>query len=366
MCIVPLSVGFDYHDDSIQVCVMNDQGRVLVNRGVCNDVEAVIDVVSIYGSQAVCAVEACCGAADFAERLRLASGWDVRLAHPGYARRLKQSPDKSDHDDAQLLADLVRVRYLPEVWLAPSETRELRRLVRYRQQLKRNRAEIKLQIRALLREERVKPPANAWTKAWRAWLDQTDQLSQATRWILAEQFARLAEVEARMKRVAGELESATAQDRGTTELKKHAGIGFVTAVTLRAEIGQFRRFKSGKQLARYCGVTPCNASTGKRQADAGLVQAGNRELRAVLIEAAHRLAQYDPKWRALRNQLWPRKPYNVAMAAIANRWIRWLYHQMALLETQPWPLPASAANGEEPEAPGSSPNPTSFPLLCAG
>lgn len=332
---ITLCVGFDYHDDSIRVCVMDEDGNTLVNRSVPNDVGTVIDLVSQYGSFALCAVEACCGAADFAHRLRTSTGWDVRLAHPGYARRLKQSPDKSDHDDAQLLADLVRVKYLPEVWLAPTHTRELRRLVRYRQQLKRSRVEIKLRIRALLREERVKPPANAWTKAWRSWLEETNQLSQATRWIMTEQFARLLEVEARLKHVAQELERASASDRHAQELQKHNGIGFVTAVTLSAEIGDWRRFKSGKQLARYCGLSPCNASTGKRQADAGLMRAGNRELRGVLIEAAHRLAQHDPKWRALRDELRKRKPYNVALAAVANRWVRWLYHQMVRVEATP-------------------------------
>ena len=50
-------------------------------------------------------------------------------------KRLKQSPDKTDFSDAQLLADLERVGYLPRVWHAPERIRELRRLVRYRQQL---------------------------------------------------------------------------------------------------------------------------------------------------------------------------------------------------------------------------------------
>lgn len=334
MSKITLCVGFDYHDDSIRVCVMDEDGNTLVNRSVPNSEGEVIDLVSQFGSYAVCAVEACCGAADFAHRLRQHTDWDVRLAHPGYARRLKQSPDKSDHDDAQLLADLVRVKYLPEVWLAPTETRELRRLVRYRQQLKRSRAEIKLQIRALLREERIKPTANAWTKAWRSSLEKTHQLREVVRWILTEQFARLSEVEARMKQVELQLEKHTADDRNTQQLGQHRGIGLVTAVTLAAEIGDFHRFANGKQLARFCGVTPCNASSGKREADAGLVRSGNRELRAVLIEAAHRLAQHDPKWRALRDRLRKRKPYNVALAAVANRWLRWLYHQMLDAEAQ--------------------------------
>lgn len=333
MCMIPVCVGFDYHEDSIRVCVMSQSGKTLLNRSVGNSVELVIHAVRRFAREAVCAVEACCGAADFAHELSRRSGWTVRLAHPGYARRLKQSPDKSDHDDARLLADLVRVRYLPEVWLAPTEVRELRRLVRYRQQLKRSRIELKLQIRALLREERVKPPARAWTRAWRAWLADTTALGEAARWILEEQLARLTELDERLKRIQAKLQERTADDPMVAALEKHNGVGQVTAVTLRAEIGSWRRFRNGKELARYCGVTPCNASSGKRMADAGLVKSGNRELRGVLIEAAHRLAQHDARWQAFRNKMLSRgKPYNVAMAAIANRWIRWLHHQMMEFE----------------------------------
>ncbi len=53
---------------------------------------------------------------------------------------MKQGPDKTDWGDARLLVDLVRVGYLPKVWLAPENIRELRRLVRYRQQRANNDA----------------------------------------------------------------------------------------------------------------------------------------------------------------------------------------------------------------------------------
>ena len=39
-------------------------------------------------------------------------GWEVHLAHPGYVRRLRQNPDKTDHSDARLLADLQRVGFI--------------------------------------------------------------------------------------------------------------------------------------------------------------------------------------------------------------------------------------------------------------
>ena len=135
MTSLQLYVGLDYHDDSIRVCVMTQEGEVLANRNRANDVEDVAEFIWQYGKPEGVAIEACCGAADFAAELTRKYEFDVRLAHPGYVRRLKQSPDKSDADDAELLADLLRVNYLPEVWTAPEETRQIRRLARYRQNL---------------------------------------------------------------------------------------------------------------------------------------------------------------------------------------------------------------------------------------
>lgn len=329
MASVLVHVGLDYHQDSIRVCVLSEEGRQLVNRDCANSWSAVFDLVAQYGYPKACAIESCCGAADFAEELAQETGWTVKLAHPGYVRRLKQSPDKSDHDDAYLLADLVRVDYLPQVWLAPEETRELRRLVRFRQQLKRARIEIKQQLRALLREQRIaSPEARPWTKAWTEWLRTTAAVAGQARWIVDQQLERLEAVKEDLAQVEQRLAEATADDPLTQKLLEQEGVGPVTAVTLRAEIGRFERFHSGKQVARFCGLSPCNASSGKRQADAGLVRAGNRELRTVILETAHRLARTSPRWRELKQRLKARKPASVATAAVANRWIRWLYHQM--------------------------------------
>jgi transposase len=103
----------------------------------------------------------------------------------------------------------------------------------------------------------------------------------------------------------------------------------VTACTLRAEIGRFDRFRTGKQLARFCGLSPRNAPSGSRQADAGLIRAANQQLRAILIEAARRLARLDPKSRALAFAFTPLQQTSSEVAvAVANRWVRWLFHQM--------------------------------------
>src|SRR3970040_1238132 len=144
---IALCVGLDYHQDSVQVCILDKKGRVLANRRCPNDGPAIARAVARHGRPGEAAMWACAGAADWAEDFSRA-GWQVSLAHPGYVARMKGSPDKTDFSDARLLADLVRVGYLPRVWLAPREVRELRLLVRHREQLARQRRAVKLRVRA--------------------------------------------------------------------------------------------------------------------------------------------------------------------------------------------------------------------------
>lgn len=330
MSTVSVFVGLDYHQSSVQLCVMDPQGRLLSNRACANSWPVIADAAQAHGPVAGVAIEACTGAANLAEQLIQEVGWSVHLAHPGYVSRMRANPDKHDWGDARMLADLERVGYLPRVWLAPAVVRQLRQLVAFRGQLARSRRDIKLRIGALLREERqIYAQGRTWTKTWTNWLKNDARLSEQGRWIVEQQLKRLARVQEEIRQVEERLEWVTREDGIVQALLKMKGIGPVTAWVMRAYIGRFDRFRTGKQLARFCGLSPRNASSGERQADAGLIQAGNPELRATLIEAAQRLIRYEPRWRQHGRRLRERgKPYSVAAAAVANRWMRWLFHQM--------------------------------------
>ena len=331
MGTVAVFVGLDYHDEAVQVCILNAQGQPLANRACANDAQAIAGFVGGHGTPVQAALESCTGAANLAEELVQQAGWSVDLAHPGFVARMKQNPDKTDYQDAHLLADLERVGYLPRVWLAPQPVRELRQLVRYRQQLVERRRSTKLRIRAVLREQRCATPAelSPWTRAWRRWLQEGAALSVQGRWVIQQHLRELERLAEDLQAVEQRLQEVTADDAEVARLLAQPGIGPVTAWTLRAEIGRFDRFRSGKQLARFCGLSPKNASSGQRQADAGLIRAANPQLRAILIEAAHRLGRLDPRWRGLAQRLRAAgKPGSVVAAAVANRWVRWLFHQM--------------------------------------
>src|SRR5205085_5174724 len=127
------------------------------------------------------------------------------------------------------------VGYLPKVWLAPPELRDLRQLVRYRQQLVGQRRNAKLRIGALLREARVvRPEARPWTKVWLSWVRQV-KLGEHARWVLDQHLKRLTELAADIQAVEERIAITTADDAVVQRLLKHKGVGPVTAATLRAE-----------------------------------------------------------------------------------------------------------------------------------
>lgn len=329
-------VGLDYAQNGVQVCVLDPSGDVRSNRLIANDWQAIVKAAESHGSVRRVAIESCCGAADLAEELVQRAGWSVDLAHPGFVKRMKQNPDKTDFADARMLADLTRVGYLPRVWLVPAAIRDLRQLTRHRQQLVNNRRAIKTRILAMLREARVHEPPGCtrWYRPWMTWLTTSAEVGEHARWVIDQHLSHLKFLGQQIESIMRRLRQITADDPVVAKLRSLPGVGEVTACTLRAEIGRFDRFVSGKQLARFCGLSPRNASSGERQADAGLIRAANGALRAIIIETAHRLGRLDPRWNAMRERLRARgKPGSVIAGAIGNRWTRWLYQEIRKMNT---------------------------------
>ena len=75
MLSVSRFVGLDYHQDAVQICVMDNTGTVLANRSVANDWHAITDVIEDVTDEELgpgtvrAAIECCSGAAHLAEEL---------------------------------------------------------------------------------------------------------------------------------------------------------------------------------------------------------------------------------------------------------------------------------------------------------
>jgi transposase len=191
---------------------------------------------------------------------------------------------------------------------------------------------LKLQVGAVLREQRVKigpDRGSRWSKAWTLSVRDNERLSKHARWIVNDLLEEIGHTVGKIAQTAERLREATLDDPVIKRLKEQPGIGEVTAWVLRAYIGRFDRFKTAKQLARYCGMSPCNTSSGSKTADSGLIDGCNKLLRMTVVQAAHRLIRTVERWSGLAASLEKRgKPTCVIVGAVGNRWLRNLHHAM--------------------------------------
>jgi transposase len=124
-------------------------GEVLEAIQVTNSPWALAEVISRAGESPEVVLEATYGWYWAVDTLR---GVDahVHLAHPLGVKGFAYRRVKNDVRDAQDLADLLRMGRLPEAWLAPPVTRELRELVRHRAKLVALRSHCKAGVHAVL------------------------------------------------------------------------------------------------------------------------------------------------------------------------------------------------------------------------
>jgi len=141
-------VGIDLHRRRSVIVTMDQTGEVLSSVRIENDPVAMSVAVAEAGEGAEVAFEATYGWYWLADLLQ-ADGHVVHMAHPlAMTGMTVNRRVKTDWKDATLLADVMRMGSLPEGWIAPPETRELRELVRYRAKLVALRSGLKGQVHA--------------------------------------------------------------------------------------------------------------------------------------------------------------------------------------------------------------------------
>jgi transposase len=120
---------------------------------------------------------------------------------------------------------------------------------------------------------------------------------------------------------------ATARDGGACErLAAVPGIGPVIATGLVAAIGDANTFTSGRHLAAWLGLVPRQHSSGGKERLLGISKRGDGYLRRQLMHGARALVAVS---RGREGGLWAwvdallaRRPYDVVVAAVANKLAR--------------------------------------------
>ena len=142
-------VGIDLHRRRSVIVRTAESGEVLESVRILNDVESLGRVIGRAGEEPEVVLEATYGWYWAVDALQEA-GARVHLAHPLGVKAFEYRRVKNDFRDAADLADLLRMGRLPQAWIAPPVTRELRELVRHRAKLVALRSHCKAEVHAVL------------------------------------------------------------------------------------------------------------------------------------------------------------------------------------------------------------------------
>jgi transposase len=334
-------VGIDLHKKTIVICVMNKERLVLARKKfLCIDVVGITTWFEKLG-QFVFVVEATASYEWLVQLLEpLAANW--KLAHPGKMRLIAESTKKSDKLDAQTLAEFLALDMIPQAYRPNLRQREHRILVRHRAKCQQRVTHLKCRIRHVAASYNA-DHRQLFQADHLEQLQQRPELSEADRFVLAEQVREYEQALKRVQTAKAELkrfaQKGSDAEKGQREILRSApGVGEVVSAVVLAELGDGQRFGSLKDATAYAGLAPGKRESDGKRKDLPITKKGSPLLRWAMVEAAWVAVMQSARWRGVYEALKRRRQSKRAIIAVARRLLAVLVSMLKSGTTYRWSL----------------------------
>ena len=334
-------VGIDLHRRRSVLVRMTESGEHLGAVRIVNDRDILAAMMADAGEHPEVVLEATYGwywAADLLSGL----GANVHLAHPLGVKGFAYRRVKNDFVDAADLADLLRMGRLPEAWIAPPATRELRELVRHRAKLVHARTSLRCQVHAVLAGQGVLVPVSDLFGTKGSKLLQELQLPAVYRYRIDSLLRLITAFDLEVDQTATLTAERLQHDPGYAAVKTIPGIGPILGAVFVAEIGDVSRFPGPGQLASWAGLTPKHYESDTTVHRGRITKQGSRLIRWAAVEAVQRTEKGSRLW-AVQNRVGARRGRNIGTVAAARELVEMVFYALRDHHVRRLARPAVAA-----------------------
>jgi transposase len=234
------------------------------------------------------------------------------LAHAKYVKAIAYAKVKTDKVDSHILAQLLRMDYIPEAHKITGENRVLRDALRARLKIVQRHTGITNSMYLLLAKYNFSSP---------------DELEGIARY----QYEQLEDVEALFKEQILDLEKqlypSLIPNEDIQRLLWIPGIGKMNAFNIVLEVDDINRFADEKNFFSYCRLVPSARNSAGKSIQRSSKD-GNKYLKVVFMDAATHAIQYYPVIRKWHNSNLRKKNKFVAKNILAKEIARIVFYTL--------------------------------------
>ena len=311
-------IGVDFHARQQTICYLKTEtGELVIAELKHQDKEQVRAFYRQFPAPVLVGLEAS-GYSPWFEALLEQLGCEVWLGHATEIRRRARWRQKNDRRDAELIWDLMVHHEFPRLHRPVLESREVLRMLRYRQKLIKMRTMAKNSLQAIALQAGLAKGKQLFSAAGAAEF-QTVTLSPALHWQRQHWFDLLEPLNQQLLETMVWFKAQSKDDLRITRLRTHPGLGLLTALCLVHTLQPVSRFSNTRKVAAYVGFDPVERSSAERKCFLGISKAGSRLLRYLLVEAAQTAVRYDEDLKRFYKRLAQRRGRPKAKVAAARK-----------------------------------------------
>jgi transposase len=311
-------IGVDFHARQQTICYLKTETGELVTAELKHqDKEQVRAFYQAFQGQVIIGLEAS-GYSPWFEAMLEQLGCEVWLGHATEIRRRARWRQKNDRRDAELILDLMLHQEFPRLHRPAVQSREVLRMLRYRQKLIKMRTMTKNSLQAIALQAGLAKGKRLFTQVGQAEFKDA-AMSPVLQWQREHWCELLKPLNQQLLETMVWFKAQSKDDVSIKRLRTHPGIGLLTSLCLLHTLQPVSRFRNARKVAAYGGFDPVERSSAERQHFLGISKAGPRMLRYLLVEATHTAVRHDEDLKRFYKRLAERRGRPKAKVAAARK-----------------------------------------------